>query len=129
MENIRNLVLLSHNGAGKTSLSEAMLYAAKATTRIGKVDDGTTISDYDPEESKRRMSINLSVLPCEWNKYKINFLDTPGYSDFVAEVKAAVRVSEGAMIVVCAASGVEVGNGLICNTLRSPELVCEHISL
>jgi len=109
LEGIRNLVLLSHNGAGKTSISEAILYTAKAITRLGKVDDGTTTSDYDPEENKRRISITLSVLPCQWKGTKINLLDTPGYSDFVAEVKAAVRVSEGAMIVVCAASGVEVG--------------------
>ena len=108
-ENIRNLVLLSHCGAGKTSLSEAILLTTKVITRLGKVDDGTTTSDYDPAEVKHKISINLSVLPCQWQGTKINFLDTPGYSDFVGEVKAAVRVSEGAMIVVCAASGVEVG--------------------
>jgi len=106
---IRNLVLLSHNGAGKTSLSEAILFTTKAITRLGKVDDGTTTSDYDPAEIKHQISINLSVLPCQWQGTKVNLLDTPGYADFVAEVKAAVRVSEGAMIVVCAASGVEVG--------------------
>ncbi|MFC2022125.1 elongation factor G [Chloroflexota bacterium] len=109
LESIRNLVLLSHNGAGKTSLSEAILFTAEVITRLGKVDDGTTTSDYDPAEVKHRISINLSVLPCQWKGTKINLLDAPGYSDFVAEAKAAVRVSEGAMIVVCAASGVEVG--------------------
>lgn len=109
LENIRNLVLLSHAGAGKTSLAEAILFTSGAISRLGKVDDGTTTSDYDPIEVKHRMSINLSVLPCHWQKAKINLLDTPGYSDFVAEVKAAIRVSEGAVIVVCAASGVEVG--------------------
>ena len=109
LENIRNLVLLSHAGAGKTSLSEAVLFTAKAIARLGKVDDGTTTSDYDPAEVKHRISINLAMLPCQWQGTKINLLDTPGYSDFVAEVKAAVRVSEGAIIVVCAASGVEVG--------------------
>ncbi len=109
LESIRNLVLLSHCGAGKTSLSEAILFTAGAITRLGKVDDGATTSDYDPAEIKRKISINLSVLPCQWKETKINLLDTPGYSDFVAEVKAAVRVSEGAIIVVCAASGVEVG--------------------
>lgn len=108
-ESIRNLVLLSHCGAGKTALSEAILFTAKAIARLGKVDDGTTTSDYDPAEVKHEISINLSMLPCQWQETKINLLDTPGYSDFVAEVKAAVRVSEGAMIVVCAASGVEVG--------------------
>jgi len=108
-ENIRNLALLSHSGAGKTSLSEAILFAAGAITRLGKVDNGTTTSDYDPDEIKRKISINLAMLPCQWQKTKINLLDTPGYSDFVGEVKAAMRVSEGAVIVVCAASGVEVG--------------------
>jgi len=108
-ENIRNLVLLSHCGAGKTSLSEAILLTAKAITRWGKVDDGTTTSDYDPDEIKRKISINLAILPCDWKETKLNLLDTPGYSDFVGEVKAAVRVSEGAIITVCAAAGVEVG--------------------
>ncbi|MEK7353408.1 MAG: elongation factor G [Chloroflexota bacterium] len=109
LENIRNLVLLSHNGAGKTSLSEAALFDAGAITRLGKTADGTTTSDYDPIEVKHKISINLSVLPCQWKGKKLNIIDTPGYSDFVAEVKAGIRVSEGAIITVCAASGVEVG--------------------
>ncbi len=109
LETIRNLALLSHCGAGKTSLSEAILFTSGAITRLGKVDDGATTSDYDPAEVKHKISINLSVLPCQWRDTKINLLDTPGYSDFVAEVKAAIRVSEGALIVVCATSGVEVG--------------------
>ncbi len=109
LENIRNLVLLSHNGAGKTSLSEAALFNCGVINRLGKVGDGTTTSDYDPAEVKHQMSINLSVLPCQWKGTKINLLDTPGYPDFVAEVKAGIRVSEGAIITVCAASGVEVG--------------------
>jgi elongation factor G len=109
LDNIRNLVLLSHNGAGKTSLTEAISFNCGVINRLGKVDDGTTLSDYDPVEVKRHISINLSVLPCQWKGTKINLLDTPGYSDFVAEVKAAIRVSEGAIITVCAASGVEVG--------------------
>ena len=107
--NIRNLSLLSHCGAGKTSLSEAALFTIGVTTRLGKVDDGTTTSDYDPDEVKRKISLNLTLLPCEWQDAKINLIDTPGYADFVGEVKAAIRVSEGAIIVVCAASGVEVG--------------------
>ena len=109
LENIRNLVLLSHNGAGKTSLSEAALFNSGAITRLGKVADGTTVSDYDQIEVKHKISINLSVLPCEWKKTKLNIIDTPGYSDFVAEAKAGIWVSEGAVITVCAASGVEVG--------------------
>jgi len=109
LDNIRNLVLLSHCGAGKTSLSEAILFTAGAISRLGKVDDGTTTSDYDPDEVKRKISLNLAMLPCYWKEAKVNLIDTPGYSDFVGEVKAAIRVSEGAIIVVCAASGVEVG--------------------
>ncbi len=110
LENIRNVVLLSHCGAGKTSVSEAVLFTAGAITRLGKVNDGTTTSDYDPGEVKRKISLNLTILPCQWAETKINLIDTPGYSDFVGEVKAAIRVSEGAVIVVCAASGVEVGS-------------------
>ncbi len=110
LDNIRNLVLLSHCGAGKTSVSEAILFTAGAITRLGRVDDGTTTSDYDPDEIKRKISLNLTMIPCQWNEVKINLIDTPGYSDFVGEVKTAIRVSEGAVIVVCAASGVEVGS-------------------
>ena len=109
LDNIRNLVLLSHAGAGKTSLSEAVLFTGGAITRLGRVDDGTTTSDYDPAEVKHHISISLSMIPCQWQETKINLVDTPGYSDFVADVRAAVRVSEGAVIVACAASGVEVG--------------------
>jgi len=109
LESIRNVVLLSHSGAGKTSAAEAMLFNAGAIKRLGKTDDGSTTSDYEPDEVKRQISINLSILPCQWKDIKINLLDTPGYADFVGEVKAAIRVAEGAAIFVCAASGVEVG--------------------
>ncbi len=109
LENIRNVVLLSHSGAGKTSLAEAALFTAGVINRLGKVDDGTTTSDYDPDEVKRKISLNLTPVPCEWKNTKINLIDTPGYADFVGEVKAAIRVSEGAVITICAASGVEVG--------------------
>jgi len=110
LETIHNLALVSHCGAGKTSIAEAMLFTAGAISRLGKVDDGTTTSDYDPDEVKRKISLNLALLPCLWKGAKINLIDTPGYSDFVGEVKAAIRVSEGAIIVICAASGVEVGS-------------------
>ncbi len=106
---IRNVALLSHHGAGKTSLAESMLFASGAIERLGSVDDGTTASDYDRIEIERHMSINLSLLPQEWKGTKLNLIDTPGYADFISEVKSALRVSEGAIIVVCAASGVEVG--------------------
>jgi elongation factor G len=111
-EQIRNVVLLSHSGAGKTALSEAMLYSTGAITRLGKVDQGNTTSDYDPDEVKRKSSIYLSLVPCEWQGMKVNIVDTPGYADFIGEVTAAVRVADSAVIVVCAASGVEVGTEL-----------------
>jgi len=106
---IRNVVLLSHGGAGKTSLAEAALFAAGAINRMGRVDEGNTTSDYDPDEIKRKISLSLALLPCQWRGTKINLLDTPGYLDFVGEVKAAIRVAEGAVVVVSAASAVEVG--------------------
>ncbi len=106
---IRNVALLSHSGAGKTTLSEAALFSAGAISRMGRVDDGTTTSNFDPEEVKRKISINLSLLPFIWQKTKVNLLDAPGYSDFAGEAKAAVKVAESVVIVVAASSGVEVG--------------------
>ena len=109
LTNIRNLVLLGHSGSGKTTLSEAALFSTGAVSRLGKVDEGTTASDFDPAETRRKISINLSVLPCKWKSTKINILDAPGYADFIAEVKAGIRVCESAVIAVSANSGVEVG--------------------
>ena len=109
VERIRNVGLFSHGGAGKTSLSEAMLYSAKAISRLGRVEDGNTASDWDPEEVRRSMSISTSVLPIEWRDHKINLLDTPGYSDFAGDVKCAMRVVDCALIVVDASAGAEVG--------------------
>jgi elongation factor G len=106
---LRNVVLLSHSGAGKTMISEAMLLAAGAISRAGKTDDGTTTSDYEPEEAKRRTSVQLSLLPCVWKKHKLNLLDTPGYADYRGEVMSALRVADSAVIVVSAPAGVEVG--------------------
>ena len=125
-ENIRNAVLLSHCGAGKTSVSEAILFTAGVINRLGKVDDGSSTSDYDPDEVKRKISINLSLLPYQWRDTKINLIDTPGYSDFVGEVKAGMRVSEGAIIVICAASGIEVGTEQVwgyCEEAKLPRLI------
>jgi len=106
---IRNVVLLSHQGAGKTSLAEFMLSTSGAIQRLGNIEDGTTTSDYDPLEVERHMGINLSLLPLEWQGMKLNLIDTPGYADFTGEVRSGLRVTEGAIIVICAASGVEVG--------------------
>jgi elongation factor G len=106
---IRNIALIGHGGCGKTSLAEALLFASGGIDRLGKVDEGTTISDYDPDEIKRKISINATLTPCEWQGTKMNVIDTPGYADFMGDVKSALRVVEGAIIVVCAVSGMEVG--------------------
>ncbi len=111
-EQIRNVALISHVGAGKTSFVDAALYDSGAVTRQGKVDEGSSVSDYDPDELKRRMSLNVKVLPVEWKNHKINFIDTPGYADFVGEVKAGLRVADAALVVVTAEKGVEVGTEL-----------------
>jgi elongation factor G len=111
-ENIRNVALISHVGTGKTSLVDAALFDSGAVTRQGKVDEGNSVADYDPDEIKRRMSLIAKVLPVEWKNTKINFIDTPGYPDFVGEVKAALRVADAALVVVSAEKGVEVGTEL-----------------
>ena len=108
-DKVRNVVLLGHSGSGKTTYAEAALFFSGATKRFGKVDEGNTVSDYDPEEIRRKVSISTSVLPVEWQDTKINFLDTPGYFDFVAESKLAMSVADTALIMVSAKSGVEVG--------------------
>ncbi|HUW94479.1 MAG TPA: GTP-binding protein, partial [Anaerolineae bacterium] len=112
-EQLRNIVLLSHGGAGKTSLAEAMVYDSGGVSRLGRVDDGTTASDYDPEEIRRKISVNTSVIPCEWGGHKVNVLDTPGYADFVGEVKGALRAADSAVVILDAVSGVEVGTELV----------------
>ncbi len=111
-ESIRNVALISHVGAGKTSLIDAALYDSGSVTRQGKVDEGSSVADYDPDELKRRMTLHAKVLPVEWKNAKINFIDTPGYADFAGEVKAALRVADAALVVVTAEKGVEVGTEL-----------------
>ena len=106
---IRNVGLFSHVGAGKTSLAEAMLFTTGAVNRLGSVDNGSTVSDYDPDEVKRQISLNLSLIPVESGDAKINLLDTPGYADFSGEVASALHVSDGAVLVVDVSSGVQVG--------------------
>ncbi|MFN8534194.1 MAG: elongation factor G [Dehalococcoidia bacterium] len=111
-EQLRNVALVGHGGAGKTSLGEALLFSSGVLTRQGKVEEGNTVSDYEPDEQRRRISIGLSVLPCEWRDHKVNVLDTPGYADFVGEVRQALRVADAAILVVDAVGGVEVGTEL-----------------
>ncbi len=112
-DRIRNVALIGHGGAGKTSLSEAMLFSAGATTRLGKVEEGNTLSDYHPDETTRQISINTSLLFCEWKSTKINILDTPGYLDFTGEVKEALRVADVAVLLLKAVEGAEVGTEIV----------------
>lgn len=112
-EKIHNVGLFGHGGSGKTTIVEAMLRKAGVISRLGRVEDGNTVSDYDPDEHKRSMSINLSVVPLEWDDNKITLLDTPGYADFAGDMAAAMRVIDGAVIVMDASAGVEVGTELV----------------
>ena len=106
---IRNICLLGHGGNGKTSVAEAMLYISKGIDRLGKTQDGTTVSDYDAEEIKRKFSISTSIAPVTYNNTKINIIDTPGYLDFSGEVIQGLRVSGCALIVMDAKTGVDAG--------------------
>lgn len=105
---IRNVGVLSHGGAGKTSLVEAMLFDAGHTTRLGKIEDGTTVTDYLPIEIKRKVTVSTVLAPIEWKEHKLNILDAPGYADFIGEVKSAMRASDGLIMVVDGVAGVEV---------------------
>jgi len=109
VDKLRNVCLMSHGGAGKTTLAEAMLFNTGVLDRFGKVNDGNTTMDYDPEEIKRKISISTAIATCEWKDSKINIIDTPGYFDFVGEVKQGIRVADGAIILVPAKGGVAVG--------------------
>lgn len=108
-ESIRNIALASHSSSGKTMLTEALLHFTGATTRLGKIEDGSTVADFEDEEIRRGISISTAVIPIEYKDYKINLLDTPGYSDFIGEVVSAMRIADGVVIMVDAVSGVEVG--------------------
>ena len=125
-DEIRNVVLLGHGGSGKTSLVEAMAYISGATTRLGSISAGSTISDFDKEDQKRQFSISTSLVPIEWEKAKINILDTPGFFDFVGEVEEAVSVADAAVIVVSGKAGVQVGTEKaweLCDKYNLPRMV------
>ena len=125
-DRIRNVGFLGHMSAGKTTLAEAMLFRSGATSRMGRVEDGSTVSDYEPEEVKRGGSINLAVVPVEWQDHKLNILDTPGYADFVGEVVEAVHVIDSAVIFVEAVAGVQVGTEQVwrlCDDQGLPRVV------
>jgi elongation factor G len=125
-DRIRNVALVGHSGSGKTSLTEAFLFNTGVTSRLGRVEDGTATADFDEEEQRRRISVSTAVVPIEYQEHKINFLDTPGFTDFVGEVKSALRVADAAVVVVDGVSGVEVGTELTwqyCDEYRLPRFV------
>ena len=125
-DKIRNVALVGHGGSGKTSLAEAMAYLSGITSRMGKVDDGNTVSDFDKEEIKRKISINTSVVPIEWEGYKINILDTPGFFDFTGEVEEALSAAGAVIIVVNGKAGVEVGTRKaweLCEKYKLPRMI------
>src|SRR5918993_1083385 len=125
-DRIRNVALVGHGGAGKTSLTEALLHRAGASPRLGRVEDGTTTSDFTPEERKRGLSLSLAVAPFTWHDHKVNLLDTPGYADFLGDVSAALRVADLAVFVVSAVDGVEAQTEVawrMAAELRLPRLV------
>ncbi len=123
-DKIHNVGIFGHGGSGKTTIVEALLFTAKATTRLGRVEDGTTVSDFDPDEQKRRMSVSLAVAPVEWRENKITLLDVPGFADYASEIAAAMRVIDGAVIVMDAAAGVEVGTELVWQAARKAGVPC-----
>ena len=125
-EFIRNIALVSHGSGGKTMLAEAFLHVTGATSRLGKIDDGTTVSDFEDEEVRRKLSLSTAVLPVEYKDHKINVLDTPGYTDFVGEVVSALRVADGALVLVDSVAGLEVGTEIVwsyCDTFKLPRFV------
>src|SRR5690554_3860845 len=125
-EAIRNIALISHGGAGKTSLAEALLFTSGAVNRLGNIESGTTTTDYDPDEIKKQVTINVGLAPLEWGEVKVNLLDTPGYFDFIGDLLGALRVADCAAVVVCAVSGVEVGTEKVwqyADDFKLPRLV------
>ena len=111
-DQIRNVVLLSQKGAGKTSLVEALVHTSGATSRLGNIDDGNTLGDFLPDEIRRKTSLSLSVVTCEWKKTKLNFIDTPGDPDFIGEIASGTRIADAALLLVDATGGIEVGTEL-----------------
>jgi elongation factor G len=119
IDKIRNIALIGHGGSGKTTLAESLMFVSGTSTRIGRVEDGSTISDYHADEIERKISINAAVMHADWQGTKINILDTPGYSDFTGEVLSSLRVADLAVVVIKAVEGVEVGTEIVWNYVKS----------
>ena len=125
-DQIHNIAVLGHGSSGKTMLTESLLHMTGATTRLGRIEDGTTASDWDPEEQRRNISVNLAVIPIEFEGNYINLIDTPGYQDFVGEVISALHAAEAGLLIVDAVSGVEVGTELVWDQLtelKKPRII------
>src|ERR1044071_2995586 len=119
---IRNVALVGHSGAGKTQLVSALLFAAGAVNRFGRVDDGTTVTDYDEEEIARKHTLACSLAYAEWNKHKINLIDTPGMANFLSDARAALRVADAAIVVVDGVAGVEVSTEKVWEAAQEVEM-------
>ena len=126
---IRNIGIAGHSGSGKTSLLETMLFNTGVTNRLGKVEDGTTVTDYLPEEIKRQVTISASLAPVEWNGTKLNMIDTPGYADFIGEVIATTRAIDNMLMVVCGVAGVEVQTEVVWDIARKYKTTKESIKI
>src|SRR5262245_44367310 len=125
-QSVRNVALVGHSGSGKTKLISALLFDAGAVNRLGRVDEGTTVTDYDEEEISRKHTLSATLAYAEWNKHKINFIDTPGMANFLSDARAALRVADAALVVVDAVAGVEVSTEKIwaaAEELKAPRLV------
>ena len=125
-QSLRNVALVGHSGAGKTQLISTLLFDAGAVNRLGRVDDGTTVTDYDEEEISRKHTLSAALAYAEWNKVKINFIDTPGMANFLSDARAALRVADAAIVVVDAVAGVEVSTEKVwsgAEELQVPRLV------
>jgi elongation factor G len=125
-DSIRNIALVSHSSAGKSMLAEAFLHFSGATTRLGRIEDGTSVSDFEDEEIRRGISLSTAIIPVEYQDHKLNFLDTPGYNDFIGEMISALRVSDGALVVVDSVAGAEVGTEIAwnhCDQFNIPRFV------
>ena len=115
---LRNVAFIAHVGSGKTSLAEAMLFDGKSSSRLGRVDDGSSNLDFEPEEIKRRITISTSIHHCDWKKHTINIIDTPGDDNFLSDTKASLQAADGVVVVIDATSGVKFGTQKVWAFLR-----------